>query len=360
MELNRCLKKGERKISQKKSMGWLCSYTPLELIYAAGFQPYRIDGHSKPITNADSYISANYCQVVKSIVDVAIEGGYDFLEGVVILNSCDAMRRLYDVWKAFIPSKFIYLMDLPMGSATTGVKYLRNELGKLKVALEKLSSNSISNSDINDAIDIFSESRSLYRKLDLLRLQDPPIISGEEVMKLSSNFFKSDPKEWNLKVTGLIEGLSNNDPIDKNPRIILSGSPIHDVEFISFIEECDLNVVYEDVCSGSKFFDLIIKKSEDPLIALSEAYLNRTPCARMMKIEDRAQNLINISEKNNLDGIIHHSLKFCDTYLYDVPKLKEILNENGISVLFLESDGTLGSLNQLKTRIEAFSEMISN
>ena len=102
-------------------MGWLCSYTPLELIYAAGFKPYRIDGHTKPIANADSYISANYCQVVKSIVDVAMEGGYDFLEGVVILNSCDAMRRLYDVWKEFFPPKFINLMDLPMSSSPSVV-----------------------------------------------------------------------------------------------------------------------------------------------------------------------------------------------------------------------------------------------
>jgi len=354
---------GDNKISQKKSMGWLCSYTPLELIYAAGFKPYRVDGHAKPIINADSYISANYCQVVKSIVDVAMEGGYDFLEGVVILNSCDAMRRLYDVWKEFFPPKFIYLMDFPMGSSPSGLKYLRNELEKLKSALENITSNPIRDSDIEKAIDIFEESRSLYNELNSLRLRDPPVITGEALMKFTSEFFKEDPQVWNKEIRSIIDNQGpdlKSSVNEQNPRIILSGSPIHEVEFISFIEDCDLNVVYEDICSGSKFFDLNYKKSEDPLMTLSEAYLNRTPCARMMRIEDRAKSLIDITEKYKLDGIIHHSLKFCDTYLYDVPKLKEILNENDISVLFLESDGTLGSLNQLKTRIEAFSEMISN
>jgi benzoyl-CoA reductase/2-hydroxyglutaryl-CoA dehydratase subunit BcrC/BadD/HgdB len=77
-----------------------------------------------------------------------------------------------------------------------------------------------------------------------------------------------------------------------------------------------------------------------------------------MKIEERAEKLIEISKKFNSNGIIHHSLKFCDTYLYDVPRLRELLIEKEISVLFLESDGSLGSLNQLKTRVEAFKEMI--
>jgi benzoyl-CoA reductase/2-hydroxyglutaryl-CoA dehydratase subunit BcrC/BadD/HgdB len=80
----------------------------------------------------------------------------------------------------------------------------------------------------------------------------------------------------------------------------------------------------------------------------------------MMQIEGRAKQIINTSKKFKVDGVIHHSLKFCDTYLYDVPALKKILVENGIPVLFIESDGGLGDINQIRTRIEAFSEMIKN
>jgi len=80
----------------------------------------------------------------------------------------------------------------------------------------------------------------------------------------------------------------------------------------------------------------------------------------MMQIEERANQIIKNTEKFNVDGVIHHSLKFCDTYLYDVPALKKFLVEKGIPVLFIESDGGLGDLNQLRTRIEAFSEIIKN
>lgn len=101
------------------------------MIYTAGFLPYRIVGHSNPIENADSYIHPNYCQFVKSTIDVAIEGGYDFLEGVIFVNSCDAMRRLHDVWKKYIPSKFTYILDIPKGNSSLGAKDLRYSEGKI-------------------------------------------------------------------------------------------------------------------------------------------------------------------------------------------------------------------------------------
>ncbi|MFW9895791.1 MAG: 2-hydroxyacyl-CoA dehydratase subunit D [Candidatus Thorarchaeota archaeon] len=342
-------------------MGWICSYTPLELIYAAGFLPYRIIGHSNPIIDADSYIHTNFCQFVRSTVDIAIKGGYNFLEGVVFVNSCDAMRRLYDLWKNYIPSKFIYILDIPMGSSSLNLNYIREEFGKLKTALEEYNSNIIHEEILEDSIDLFIESRTLYRKVNSLRLQDLSQIKGSKIYKIVSDFFKSDPKVWNEAIKDKLSTIWKNNSESKaniNPRIILSGSPVHDVDFISFIEDCNLQVIYEDICSGSKFFDVNVKKSNDLLDSLSEAYLNRVPCARMMKIEERAQNIINLSRKFKVNGVIHHSLKFCDTYLYDVPKLKELLMSEGMNVLFIESDGTLGSINQLKTRIEAFSEML--
>jgi len=181
-------------------MGWIYSYTPLELIYAAGFLPYRIDGHSNPITDADSNIHTNFCQFVKSTMDTAIEGGYDFLEGVVFVNSCDAMRRLHDLWKNYIPSKFIYILDIPMGYSPLDLNYIREEFGKLKTALEKYTSKIIQDKILEDSIDLFIESRSLYHSVNSLRLQNRSQIKGSEINKIMSSFFESDPKVWNKTI----------------------------------------------------------------------------------------------------------------------------------------------------------------
>lgn len=344
-------------------MGWLCSYTPLEIILAAGFQPYRLSGHSDPIEKADSYIHPNYCQFVKSTIDVAITGGYDFLEGVIFVNSCDAMRRLHDVWKKHVPTKFIYMLDLPMGNMKKGEEYLKKEFEKLKVALEKYTSRTIDDSTIEDAINVCAKSREIFSELNALRKQRPTPIKGTEIFTLISEFFTTSPSSWNEKVRTFIkdkqDAMQSQAGSASLPRVLLAGSPLHDPRFISFIEDCGLDVISEELCTGTKFFDVSVKKSNDVLGALSAAYLNRVPCARMMKIEERLAYLLKIVKEFNIDGIIHQSLKFCDVYLYDVPRLKDLLNEHDIRSLFIETDGGLGSMNQLKTRIEAFAEILS-
>jgi benzoyl-CoA reductase/2-hydroxyglutaryl-CoA dehydratase subunit BcrC/BadD/HgdB len=80
----------------------------------------------------------------------------------------------------------------------------------------------------------------------------------------------------------------------------------------------------------------------------------------MMQIKERVDQIYNTAEKFKVDGVIYHSLKFCDTCLYDVPALKKMLTEKGLNVLFIESDGGLGNNNQIRTRIEAFSEIIKS
>ena len=273
------------------------------------------------------------------------------------------MRRLHDVWKRYVPTKFIHILDIPMGELSIGVSYLREEFNKLKTALEKHTSLAISEEEIENAITVFNESRLIYNQLNALRTNNPPLISGTDLMNLTSVFFKIETEIWNEKTGNILEEIKRkpqNEALKNNPRILLSGSPLHEIDFISFIEEIGLNVVYEDLCTGSKFFDLVIKESQEVLTSLSEAYLTRTPCARMMKIKERAEQIHKTAEKFKVDGVIHHSLKFCDTYLYDVPALKTLLTENGLNVLFIESDGGLGNVNQIRTRIEAFSEILKS
>jgi len=65
--------------------GWLCTYTPEEIIHAAGILPVRIVGYSQEteLDDGTAYLYVNTCSFSRSCFQLAIRGEYDFLDGVV-------------------------------------------------------------------------------------------------------------------------------------------------------------------------------------------------------------------------------------------------------------------------------------
>ncbi len=347
--------------SDRPKIGWFCGYTPLEVLLAAGFVPVRVSGHTGSVSKADSCLHANMCHYVRSALDAALNGAYDELKGAVFVNSCDAMRRLYDVWRKHVNMDFTFLLDLPRGQSEEDVAYYQNEIQKLRNAISAHFSVDITDKQIKAAAHIYSEGRDQYKALNDLRRETPPRISGYDIANMAALFSSTSPEKWGAyALTLTTEKSEQSAPAVKRLRMILDGSPVHNPEVISFIEDCGFDVVAENFCSGSRHFDLNTGKPNtgDILHDLSAAYLARPPCARMMRFEERAARLIDIVKTFGAHGVIHISLKFCDTYLYDVPRLRKKLAAEGIRSLFLETDGTIGSIGQLKTRIEAFAEMI--
>ena len=115
----------------RKIIGYICSYTPIEIIHAAGFHPLRIFGRDRPIQKADSLMHSNICPFVRSLLDRVLESETDFLDGVVFINSCDGMRRLYEIWRERIPKKFFHLIDLPKKNAAEDLIRGLNEVGSV-------------------------------------------------------------------------------------------------------------------------------------------------------------------------------------------------------------------------------------
>ena len=352
----------EQTLAGAPKMGWFCSYTPLEILYAAGFMPVRITGHSDTIKKADAYMHPNLCQYARSCLDAAMEGQYGHLSGAVFMNSCDTMRRLYDVWKRYADADFTFIADLPKGQTDNDVKYLRNEFEKLRRALESHFKIEVPDAVIKQAVKVLARSRSLFHELSALRYDDEPRMTGAELAQMAQLFFSTRADVWNQTAEAMLKQKKAAAPEARapRPRVVLSGSPAHNPGIISFIEDCGLDVVDEDMCSGGRFFALEVDNTVDVLTDLARAYLNRAPCARMMRLPDRVQYITAAAQASGARGVVHYALKFCDTYLYDAPELKKHLTDAGLRTLFLEGDGTLGGLGQLKTRIEAFAEVLGD
>ena len=84
----------------KKVIGYLCLYPPVELITALGLVPFRIFGDmSEPITAADRVSTTVVCPFLRSILDLALKGKFDFLDGTVGAHTCDIGMTTVIAWR---------------------------------------------------------------------------------------------------------------------------------------------------------------------------------------------------------------------------------------------------------------------
>lgn len=341
-------------------MGWFCAYTPLEILLAAGLYPYRIVPEPTPaIALADSYIERSFCPYVRSCLGEALEGRYRFLDGLVVVNSCDPMRRLYDVWRYYIGGEFISLLDLPRINSDLAVEYYRECLDRFIGELEAHYRVKISAAAIADAISAQNRIRSRLRELYQLNQSCGMPVSAVQIQKVvrASTVLPED------MFVGMLEslldevGLARFD-FQEGPRVLISGSLMENPLIVELIEQCGARVVGDDLCTGTRQFWELVEPDSDPLTALSRYYLGRTPCPRMKDAQRRFDHVFRLIDEFRADGVIFYTLKFCDPFLYDIPVLKSQLGARGIPSLLLESDYTPGTLGRVKTRIQAFIEML--
>ena len=115
----------ELKQEGKKIIGYLCAFTPVEIITAAGFIPFRIKGNvNEPITKADTQMETIVCPLVRSCYDMTLKGHYNFLSGIIIPHACDSICRTYDIWKNTIDLPYTHMINMPHGTEDSSLSFL--------------------------------------------------------------------------------------------------------------------------------------------------------------------------------------------------------------------------------------------
>jgi benzoyl-CoA reductase/2-hydroxyglutaryl-CoA dehydratase subunit BcrC/BadD/HgdB len=362
LEIQDLLERHQEIIKQRGRpvVGWFCSYTPREILMAAGLHPYRIlPEPGRAITRADGYIDRNFCPYVRTCLGEALEGGYRFLDGLVVVNSCDPMRRLYDVWRYNIGGDFIHLLDLPRVNSAGATAYYRECLQKLVAAIEGYFKVKITDAALAEAIGSLNTGRSRLRGLYEVNRDSGMPLSAAGVRTVVRASTVLPPDTFNALLERLLTELRENvNDYREGPRILITGSVMDNPQILELIEQGGARVVGDDLCTGTRLFWDTVERVSDPLTDLSRYYLGRTPCPRMKDAPRRFDHVLRLVEDFRVDGVVFYSLKFCDPFLFDAPLLKERLAARGVPALSLEGDYTPGKLGRARTRVEAFIEML--
>jgi benzoyl-CoA reductase/2-hydroxyglutaryl-CoA dehydratase subunit BcrC/BadD/HgdB len=84
----------------------------------------------------------------------------------------------------------------------------------------------------------------------------------------------------------------------------------------------------------------------------------RIDCACFTPNRERLQNVVSMAKDLEVKGVIHYALNFCQPYAIEAFKVCRALEEAGIPMLSIETDYSMEDVEQLKTRVEAFLEMV--
>jgi len=147
------------------------------------------------------------------------------------------------------------------------------------------------------------------------------------------------------------------------PRILISGSPmaIPNWKLHHILETAGAVVVCEESCTGTRFFTDLVPEDEgtveEQLRAIAERYM-QIHCACFTPNDERLEDIVKLAREYQVDGVIHYNLQFCHTYANEAVKVERLLAEEGIPLLRIETDYSDEDVGQLRTRIDAFMEMI--
>ena len=361
----------ELKRRGKKIMGYLSALGPLEIITAADFMPIRIKGDvNEPITKADSQMETIVCPFVRNVFDSALKGRYDYLDGMVIPHTCDSISRTYDIWSYNLQLPYSHFLNVPHVTDEPSLEFFKEILATFIKSLEKFTGNKISDERLAQAVETYNQNREAIRQLYELRKSHPPLISGVEMMKVLVAAMSLPVEESTELISSVTDEVKKRGgtPAEKSARIMVVGDQIDDTALIEIIEKAGARMVMDDISIGSKIYWPDIEVTQNPIDGIAERYLRKIKLPTTYRdtgetyqdqLEERFGHIRQFIKDFRVDGAVLFIYKYCDPYGFEVPATKTYIESLGTPVLYLEEEYSTSTFGRLKTRIEAFLEMIA-
>jgi benzoyl-CoA reductase/2-hydroxyglutaryl-CoA dehydratase subunit BcrC/BadD/HgdB len=361
----------ELKREEKKIIGYVCSFVPLEIITASGAIPFRVRGNiHEPITKGDTLLETIVCPYYRSCFDLSVKEKYDFLSGMVIPHGCDSMVRSFSAWSYGLPLSYFHFVNIPSVCEESSFEFFNAELETFRKSLGKFTGKTVTEEDLRQAIRIHNESRDKARALYDLRKVNPPLISGTELTMTLTAGSSLAIDESNVLFDQVIAEVKSRgkSPLKKGPRVLMDGACLDNIELIKLVEELGGNVVADTICNGARDHLPKTDVGGDPIDALAHRYLGKINCPKTYRankagtfegdMANRFGDIGTYAKEFNVDGAILYVYKYCDPFGFEVPARKAYYKSINVPLLHLEDIYSAGTMGQLRTRVQAFLEMI--
>ena len=355
------------------ALGYSCYYIPEVLLNLPGCFSSRLRAPRCTSTDVASYYMTNRtCPYARSLLERAIEGGYNYLNALLGAECCATMERMEEHFFLINPVKnekfFVTQIDPPMKGDETNLDYYKAQL-KLKVVDKLHEEYGIDTSEnaMRRAIDDHNEISRIITEIGDFRKSENPNITGYEFHVINLVTYVC-PKALILPyLRETLKELKKRKPDEKSPfraRVAIVGSEIDDPQLTKLIEGCGALVVSDRFCFGSTPGREVIelKDDEDALRQICLHVMEHSECARYIadeKVLQRRETADRLAKEYNAEGIIYEQMKYCDYWGFERALVSHIMaEEKNWPVLSVDRLYNNGNSGQLRTRVQAFVESL--
>jgi len=361
----------EAKNKGVKTIGYFPgNYVPEELIYASGAIPLCLinGGDSRPAEAALSVVPQVICPFARAQIGERLLGKnpyYSMIDMLVAPITCQHLKKVAEVWE-YNGDLEIFKLGIPHQYYNDfEIEYFTDRLRVLKDRLQEFTGNEITDEKISEAIGLYNKMRELLKNISLLRRISPSLLSGLDFVKLNHASLYADPAFMVDFLDSIYHELKDKQQTTETsaPRILLIGPNIGygDYEVLELVKATGGDIVIEEICEGVRYYWNTIESKGDLLESLANGYLvDRIPCAFMRySTRKRLDFILKLIKDFGVSGVIWYELVCCETYDAESYFFSQKMGERNIPMLILESDYSTANTGQLKTRIEAFIEILS-
>ncbi|WAW14675.1 2-hydroxyacyl-CoA dehydratase subunit D [Peptostreptococcus equinus] len=345
----------------EKVVGCLPVYTPEEIIHAAGMVPMAIWGGNTEIEKAKQYFPAFACSIMQSTLEFGLKGSYDGLSAVIIPGMCDTLITMSQIWKSGVKIPMIGLTYPQSRKIQAGVDFLADEYTDIKKKMEDICGHEITEESLLNSIDIYNEHRKVMQEFveivpNYLNTFTPYY---RNVVIKSGHFMKKE--EHTKLVKELIEALKEMPKEDfKGKKVVTSGIILDDKEVLKALEENNIAIVYDNIAQETRQFRTLVPEGSNAIERLAKQWSEIEGCSLAYDPKKlRGKMVLEDAKKHGAEGVIYALMKFCDPEEYDYPLFKKDMEDAGMPHLYIEIEQGTTSIEQIRTRIQTFAEILA-
>jgi benzoyl-CoA reductase/2-hydroxyglutaryl-CoA dehydratase subunit BcrC/BadD/HgdB len=352
-----------------KVVGYFCCNIPEEILLALDLIPIRLGtgGDDRLVEIGGRYISTQNCVFVRQSVGMFAEGKDPYVKNsdlVAIAGTCIQIYRMGEILEYYFKTP-IKVLGVPRNfNLHQGEEYFRKELAQFVLDIEEFAGIKITENRLKESIALLNGIRSKIRRIYEVGYNSAAI-GWRDIYETVTAGFYLDRKEFSELLDDLLNEVESENPVESDedkPRIFISGSiiPRNDTKIIDLVEQVGGKIVGDDLCTGLRpSVGLDIKA---PTVdAIADAYLARVQCAALpnlnLKEDKRVENLLRSVRESKADGVVYHTLRYCDPFTFKAGETKKLL---GREVPFLEihTEYASSDVEGIRTRLRAFVELL--